>query len=393
MYVDLTRTVAWDAENRIRSVSDTAQSANLLTEKYWYNDAGQRVIKRTIDSDSSANGETEYINQFVSISRSDGQQGYILTKNYYLGNEREASSVAPVDYGGLTETTYFYHTDHLGSSTYLMDSNGNIAEHIEYTPWGEMWNEQAMAGVTTTPIPHYYFTSKELDLTSLYYFGARYYDPQTSVWQSPDPAIGKYLDNKIGDGGIFNPMNIASYSYSDTGGKGVFDSKNLALYSYCHQNPVIYIDPNGLWHEKSKDVEIKNLVPEMKNIEETVDTIYGETGATNNPAITSGSESTSKHKAGSKHYENRAIDLEIWGLKKNSSDVTKSDVQKTADALKKGLGKDYVVLNEWDAPQGPHIHVQYNGESATNYNAGNYGAARESEKNAANARGRAYERQ
>jgi RHS repeat-associated protein len=244
---DLSRTISWDAENRVRSVSDTAGGEvpqNILTEKYWYNDAGQRVIKRTLNDSP---GETEYLNQFVSISRSDAQlNGYIMTKNYYLGNEREASSVAPVDYGGLTETTYFYHTDHLGSSTYLMDSNGNIAEHIEYTPWGEMWNEQAMAGVTTTGVPNYFFTSKELDLTQLYYFGARYYDPQTSVWMSPDQALPKYLPSTNFESDFrLKRQPEWKYIINLPSEGGVFNSLNLALFTYAGNSPIRYLDPDG----------------------------------------------------------------------------------------------------------------------------------------------------
>ncbi|MBV7317631.1 RHS repeat-associated core domain-containing protein [Shewanella sp. NIFS-20-20] len=47
---------------------------------------------------------------------------------------------------------------------------------------------QPTANVQLTP---YYLTGKELDeATGLYYFGACYYDPRTSVWQSPDPILG-----------------------------------------------------------------------------------------------------------------------------------------------------------------------------------------------------------
>ena len=37
--------------------------------------------------------------------------------------------------------------------------------------------------------------------------GLYYYDPWTSVWQSPDPILGEYMSGKT-NGGIFNPITI-----------------------------------------------------------------------------------------------------------------------------------------------------------------------------------------
>lgn len=72
----------------------------------------------------------------------------------------------------------------------------------------------------------YLFTAKELDEESqLYYFGARYYDPRTSVWVSVDPILGDYL-NGTPVGGVYKP-------------------ENLSLYTYVGQKPSIKIDPNG----------------------------------------------------------------------------------------------------------------------------------------------------
>jgi len=34
------------------------------------------------------------------------------------------------------------------------------------------------------------------DRTGLYYYGARYYDPEISMWISVDPAINKYLPDR-----------------------------------------------------------------------------------------------------------------------------------------------------------------------------------------------------
>lgn len=77
----------------------------------------------------------------------------------------------------------------------------------------------------------YKFTGKELDKeTGLYYFGARYYDPRTQVWQSPDPILSSYLDGKRGMGGVYNPVN-------------------LGLYTYAGNNPINIVDINGKWNE------------------------------------------------------------------------------------------------------------------------------------------------
>nr|WP_238930428.1 RHS repeat-associated core domain-containing protein [Vibrio sp. S9_S30] len=117
---------------------------------------------------------------------------------------------------------YYYHGDHLGSSSYITDIDGEVHEHLEYFPFGETWVHEK----SNTQLTPYYFTGKELDeATGLYYFGARYYDPRTSVWQSPDPALDQYLEGKI---------NI-----------GVYKTTNLSLYSYSYNNPVTYHDPDG----------------------------------------------------------------------------------------------------------------------------------------------------
>jgi len=173
---------------------------------------------------------------------------------------------------------------------------------------------------------------------------------------------------------------------------GVFDGQNLSLYSYVGNNPLIYIDPNGLWRAKNESVKIDDLSENVKKIEKIVDRIFEETGATNNPAITSGTEKTKKHAPNSKHYTKEAIDLEIWGLKKDPNDVTKDDVQKTVDALKKALGDDYDVINEWDAKGGPHIHIEYDPKKGPKKpQDGNYGFFRENQKNQAASRNNTHE--
>jgi RHS repeat-associated protein len=112
---------------------------------------------------------------------------------------------------------FFYHDDHLGSTGYLTDQNGTLSEHIEYLPFGETWTQQNRG---TQIFPDYEFTGQELDTeTGLYYFGARYYDPRTSLWQSADPMLAD--------------------------GMGLQEPRMLSAYSYSFLNPLNVTDPDG----------------------------------------------------------------------------------------------------------------------------------------------------
>src|SRR5712691_9088385 len=217
------RDIVWDDENRIQSVADNGQ-----TKTYKYDDQGQRMIKR------GPQGETVYVNQF--FTQRPGANG---TKHVYAGTTRIASKLLRQDTPGsnpngntpFEKEIFFYHPDHIGSTNYVTDVNGKLYEHIEYFPFGEAWVEEN-SNTQRTP---YLFSAKELDEeTGLYYFGARYYDPRTSVWQSTDPIVEKYL-----------PFVRGGRELGGDGAGGVFNSSNLALYSYSYQNPVGLKDPDG----------------------------------------------------------------------------------------------------------------------------------------------------
>jgi RHS repeat-associated protein len=232
------RTITWDDENRIQAVFDNGHEKD-----YKYDDQGQRVIKR------GPQGETVYVNQFYTQ-----RPGATGTKQIYAGTSRIAAKLVKQDTpnsnpNGNTpfeKDIFFYHPDHLGSSNYVTDLNGKLYEHLEYFPFGESWVEEN-SNSQRTP---YLFSAKELDEeTGLYYFGGRYYDPRTSVWQSPDPLLGKYFPNRAEKLQLGDNWNAER----DLPGRGgVFASINIDLYAYGRQNPIRYVDPDGKlsfpWH-------------------------------------------------------------------------------------------------------------------------------------------------
>ena len=109
------------------------------------------------------------------------------------------------------EETFYYHSDHLGSTSYITDGNGNITQYDAYLPYGELLVEEHSS---SEEMP-YKFNGKELDEeTGLYYYGARYMQPVASIWYGVDPLTEKYAD--------------------------------ISGYVYCHANPVILFDPDGM---------------------------------------------------------------------------------------------------------------------------------------------------
>lgn len=54
---------------------------------------------------------------------------------------------------------FYYHPDHLGSSSYITNLNGEVSQHMEYVPFGEVFLEERN-GAYNTP---YKFNAKELD--------------------------------------------------------------------------------------------------------------------------------------------------------------------------------------------------------------------------------------
>ena len=230
------RNYTWNEKNLLTKSSDRS-----YTVHYRYGEDGQRALKYTEEGRS----ETLYFNNFytihIPVQDKNNPQGLRVHKHIFVGNSRLVTAMTHTDNNGdnaeQREKRYYYHSDHLGSAQFVTDWRGRQYEHIEYTPYGELWIEEVAAGLDKLP---FRFTGKEMDEeTGLYYYGARYLDPKYSRWLSGDPALGEYIP-KV-------PIDDESKKHNENlpGMGGVYNTVNLHLYHYAGNNPIKYEDPDG----------------------------------------------------------------------------------------------------------------------------------------------------
>ena len=148
------------------------------------------------------------------------------------------------DFSGQEELDrYWYHPDHLGSSSFVTGLDGEVNQNVEYFPSGETFVENHLNSYNTP----YKFNSKELDdETGYYYYGARYYNPRTSLWLNVDPLAEKFAGRSPYEYTFSNPI-----VYTDPDGKEPVPGLN-SLNPWFKLKPTQwYMYTDGVYHAKS----------------------------------------------------------------------------------------------------------------------------------------------
>jgi RHS repeat-associated protein len=152
------------------------------------------------------------VERFEILEACSGQQADFV----YL-QDRFESILDQLTANDPEDVQYFYHSDHLGSSSFITDASGTVDQHLQYLPFGEPWIDQR----TNTGI-RFTFSGKEKDEETGYsYFGARYYNSDISIWLSVDPLSDEY--------------------------------PSLSPYNYCANNPIMLVDPDGRHIETTEE--------------------------------------------------------------------------------------------------------------------------------------------
>jgi len=186
----------YDYENRLVGFADGTN-----TYQYTYDGDGNRLTQTV---SGAVYRDYSYIYDInaglpLLLAEIDSQGN---TNNYLYANGLY-SRTGP-------EGMMFYHADGLGSVSVVSDVYGETLNRYTYDPFGNPLT------VNETVDNIFRFTGEPYDPSGLIFLRARYYDPFTGRFITPDTYPGELND----------PL-----------------SQNL--YVYCGNNPVLYIDPSG----------------------------------------------------------------------------------------------------------------------------------------------------
>ena len=188
----------YDYENRLTRVKRTFNNSSTVVD-YDYDVFGRRIGRTvTVDGSVTVNMEYLYDNEDIVAVYENGS----LVKEFIHGPGIDEPLA--IKSGGSWN---YYHADGLGSVMALTDGSGaKVGSTYGYDSFGNL--------VKGSLDKVYSYTGREWDAEAgLYYYRARFYDPEVGRFISKDP-IG-------------------------------FDGGDVNLYSYVGQNPVNFVDPNG----------------------------------------------------------------------------------------------------------------------------------------------------
>jgi RHS repeat-associated protein len=193
-----TTTYGWDFENRLTSVTLPATGGTLA---FKYDGLGRRVQKAF--TQGSTTTTTNYLYDVSNAVADVDQSGNVLAR--YAATQNIDEPMAEL----RSTTTSYYSQDGLDSVTSLTTSAGALGNTYTYDSFGKLTSSNGSIG------NRFQYTAREFDQeTGLYYYRARYYDPNVGRFLGEDPIKGI------------------------TGG--------INFYEYVTNSPVGLTDPTGL---------------------------------------------------------------------------------------------------------------------------------------------------
>ena len=181
-----------DIQYNVLNLPSTVSFSDGSTITYTYGADGTKL--RTVHKIGSTTTTTDYCGNVIY---ENGTQKLLLTEEGYINLTG-------------TQQYHYYLKDHQGNNRVVINQSGTVEETNHYYPFGGVFG-------TTGNTQPYKYNGKELDTKqglNWYDYGARHYDAALGRFTTNDPLAEKYY--------------------------------SMSPYTYCADNPVKFIDPNGM---------------------------------------------------------------------------------------------------------------------------------------------------
>ena len=227
-------------------ITNLSPSTTYYYRCYASNSGGAAWAGSTLSFTTTSGGVTfVYDGDGNRVKKTEGGQTILYVNRYYEKNLSTGEVTTYYYFGGMLSalrkgtSLQYIHQDHLTGTAVMSDSTGaQVGTTMKYYPFGA-----TRSGSVPTDIK---FTGQRLDGTGLYYFNARYYDPNIGRFISADPFVLLLSDFNI----VSVPLIVSTIPqgvYPTMSQLVTSDPQNLNRYTYVANNPLRYIDPNGWW--------------------------------------------------------------------------------------------------------------------------------------------------
>ncbi|SFH10497.1 RHS repeat domain-containing protein [Pseudomonas sp. NFACC45] len=225
------RELKWNARDQLSSVTLVKRDASADDQEHYRYSQGQRVYKRhdTYTATTHHFHAVHYLPGLEIRTRDTGEQLHVITVDAGLGSVRCLHWVAGKPAPMPADQLRYSLLDHLSSSLMEFDQQARLISHEGYYPFG------ATAWMSTrSEVEVSYKTlrygAKEMDVSGLYAYGARYYAPWLQRWISADPAG---------------------------------DVDGLNLYGFVGNNPLRYVDDRGTTKAEWQIMNYSDFIAEL----------------------------------------------------------------------------------------------------------------------------------
>lgn len=203
------QSMSWNARDQLLKVTLLPRTNGRNdAEGYGYS-RGMRVFKRyeTFTATTEHFQQVRYLPGLEIRTRDNGEELHIIS----LGNARCLHWLAKKPDDIDNDQLRYSLQDHLGSCVIELDQQARRVSEEGYYPFGATAWMTAPSG-TEVSYRFIRYSGKEMDVSGLYYYGARYYAPWLQRWVSADPAG---------------------------------DVDGLNLYAFVGNDPIGHVDVNG----------------------------------------------------------------------------------------------------------------------------------------------------